>query len=533
MIRIELLIQPAVVGMLVGLAPQEALARPGGGEQPPLPAPAAAFLERALPKGVAGAPADGRELFQQVLASPAFVHGSAGRFDVHVYVGDAIGTKAKARKLLADVLDTLQPAADLVAARWPEGGDGLISGARLPIVLVDTGGRGPSYRQLLSLLDHCEQLGYSGWAPDNAVDTAENGDAEFARTWEVQVFDLSHPKIADRRQAWIEHGVGYYALNFVANRALLQGAWGLVPPWLVHGLSDELDIAAYGVAWVGQESWTAQTPGWQRAGLSVFVPRGAHPPAPVTGPPAELSVSVVKTGDPWLDFPASRTRHWKELSLDRKSEAPASFARAAETESFLPRDRAAARCLLALMLEVAPEPGASLTALLDRRMGTPSDGMPDGDPLPVIFAQALGGVPEIDRLESLTSRELLAELGRADLIERLEGLGADEPLELSDHREQSRWLGRKPRFTDDARGEIFGTILEIEYVQQLAEWKALSPRLDTALAAALATSKTFPEKDRDVAKVAKAFRNGLAADPAAPDDEASKGKRRGSTRSRR
>jgi hypothetical protein len=502
-------------------------------DDPPLPAPAAAFVERTLPGGLDGTPRDGRALFEQVLAGPAFVRGTAGPFDVHVLVGDALGTEREARKLLDAVLEALQPAAGLVAERWPEGGDGLISGARLPVVLVDPGQGGASYQQLLALLDHCERLGYSGWAPANAVDTAQNRAAEVTRTWEVQVYDLSHASIAGRRKQWIERGVGYYALAFVGNRALHQGAWGLVPPWLAHGLIDELDIAAYGEAWVGQESWTEQTPGWYRAGWSGFVPQGARPPAPITGPPADLAVSVVKTGDPWLGFEASRTRHWKDLAADGKSEAPASFERAAETESFLPRDRAAARCLLALMHAVAPAEAGSLTSLLDRPVHTPGDGMPDSDPLPVLFARALGGVPEVDRLESQSARALLVELGRADLIERVEDLSADALLELSDHREQSRWLYGQPRFTREARGDVFQAILEIEYCQQMAEWRVISPRLDGALAAALAAGKTYPARDRDVAKVEQAFRAGLLAEPAARDDESAKGRRKGSSRSRR
>jgi len=533
MIRYDMLVRSALVGMLLGMAPGQALARPGGPGGPPMPAPAVAFLERALPGGLQGTPRDGRELFEQVLAGPAFVSGAAGAFEVHVLVGDAISSASEAQELLDDVQATLLPAAGVVAARWPKDGGGLISGKRLRVVVVDTGGRRESYRQLLSLLEHCEQLGYSGWAPANMVDTAGNRSAEVARTWEVQVVDLSHATIAGRRKAWIDHGVGYYALAFVANRALRQGAWGLVPPWLANGLIDGLDIAAYGEAWVGQESWRGQRPGWYHEGWSGFVPQGAQPPAPVTGPAADLGVTVVKTGDPWLGFEASRTHHWKDLVADRTSEAPASFARAADTESFLPRDRAAARCLLALMLEIAPAQGASLTSLLDRPARTAGDGMPDSDPLPVLFARALGGVPEVDRLESLSSRALLAELCRADLVQRVEGLDAADLLELTDHREQSRWLYRQSRFTRDARIAIFHAILEIEYVQHMAEWKALSPRLDGGLAAALAAGKSYPEKDADVAKVAAAFRAGLAADPVVQDDGAPKSKRRTSTRSRR
>jgi len=61
----------------------------------------------------------------------------------------------------------------------------------------------------------------------------------------------------------------------------------------------------------------------------------------------------------------------------------------------------------------------------------------------------------------------------------------------------------------------------------------ISPRLDGALAAALAAGKTYPARDRDVAKVEQAFRAGLLAEPAARDDESAKGRRKGSSRSRR
>ena len=257
-------------------------------------------------------------------------------------------------------------------------------------------------------------------------------------------------------------------------------------------------------------------PGWSRSGWSGFVPQGCQPPAPIVGPPADLAVTVVRTGHPWLDFDASRTRHWSELAADLKSEAPASFARAAATESFLPRDRAAARCLLHLVLS-GSDGGTALAALLDSPARTPSDGMPDSDPLPVIFARALGGVPEVNRLEALDSRALLTELGRPDLIDRFEQSRAGDALALSDHRAQAAWLyGRK--LESATRSMLFQAILEIEYLQQMAEWRVLGPHLDSGLRAALEVSRAFPAKARDVADVSKAFRAGLAepADGMAP-----------------
>jgi hypothetical protein len=500
----------ALIGLCLALPTVSASAAP---DEPTLAGPALEFVRRALPEGLLESPRDGRALFTEVLAGPAFVRGAAGPFDVYVFVGDALPTSVEAFKVLDEVLRTLRPAAAQVSQRWPEGGGGLISAARLSLVMVDPGANGESYRQILALLDHCEKLGYSGWAPAGEVDTAANRAAEIARTWEVQVHNLAHRAIADRRDKWLGHGVGYYALSLVANRALLQGAWGLVPPWLAQGLIDELDVAAYGEAWIGQEGWTQSTPGWFRPGWCGFLPEGALPPPPDPGPAEALSVNVKKTGDPWLDYEASRTHHWADLVGDRKSEAPASFARSAEHETFLPRDRAAARCLLALMLEVAPDQAMPLTARLDRPVHMGVDGMPDSDPLPVIFAQALGGVPEVDRLESLATRALLEEVGRADLIQRLTALGAQGVLELSDHREQSRWLYAQPRFTMEDRVAIFSAILQAEHAQQMAEWKALSARLDRGLEAALGAGRAYPVKQRDVTKVAEAFRAGLASEP--------------------
>src|SRR6185503_20898676 len=111
----------------------------------------------------------------------------------------------------------LAPAADLVGKLWSADGKGLVSGTRFPVVLVPNRA---DYLQLVALLDHCERAGYSGWAPANVLDAPETQSAEVARTWEVQIFDMSHATIADRRAAWLKHGVGYYSVAFVANRAL-------------------------------------------------------------------------------------------------------------------------------------------------------------------------------------------------------------------------------------------------------------------------------------------------------------------------
>lgn len=491
-----------------------------------LPPRAAALVERALDSAAVEQARDGRQLFESVLGSEAFASGSAGPFDIHVLVADGIRNPKEAQRLVAELVESLQPAAALVTRLWPAGGDGLISAARLPIVIADSGSGQTGFSELVSLLDHCERQGYSGWAPANVVDSLDNLAAEVVRTWDVQLFNLAHETIADRREGWIEHGVGYYALAFVANRALRRGAWGLVPPWLANGLIDELDIEAHGRAWVGQESWSRQQPGWFRPGWSGFVPIGSSPPPPVTGPPANLAVTVVKTGDPWLDFDESETRHWTTLVADRKSDAPASFTLAAECESFLPRDRAAARCLMHLLLELAPGESGPFTGLLDREVQTPSDGMPDSEALTVLFARALGGVPEVDRLESLDTRALLVELKRIDLIALFESTGSEALLTMSDHREQSRWLSRRAGFDQATRTAIFQAVLEVEHYQQMAEWKAMAPRLDNGLAAVLAAAKRYPQRDRDRGAVAEALRSGLAQEPAVVEDaKPAKGRR--------
>ena len=520
-----------LLATLALLAPAGRAARPVGDLEPG--GAAAALIERALPSEDLTQIRDGRELFTRVLASEAFSSGQVGPFDVHVLVADGLAKQRAADKLRDDVVEALTPAAELVGRLWPADAEdgGLISGARLPVVLAESEKGESGFVGLVELLDLCEQVGYSGWHPANEVDTPQNRAAEVVRTWEVQLYNLAHETIADRRKGWVEHGVGYYALAFTSNRALRRGAWGLVPPWLANGLIDELDIAAHGRAWVGQESWVRQTPGWFRAGWSGFVPQGQTPPPPVKGPPADLAVTVKKTGDPWLDFDASRTRHWTELRVDLKSEAPASFARAAATESFLPRDRAAARLLLSLLLDQPPGE-QSFTALLDREVKTPRDGMPDSEPLPVLFARALGGVAEVDRLEALTSRELLTEIGRDDLAARIERHGGADALELSDHREQSLWLSRQ-RVSGDARAALFNAFLEVEYAQQMAEWQVMAPRLDAALAAALGAARSYPKRERDAAKVGAAFRDGLAAELVADGGEEERGGRRGRSRRRR
>jgi hypothetical protein len=317
--------------------------------------------------------------------------------------------------------------------------------------------------------------------------------------------------VTEQGDAWLEHGLGYGTLAHVSNRLLRQGAWGNVPPWLAQGLIDELDIQAYGQAWVGGEWYTVETAGWSREGWSGFVPQGASPPPPVTGPPATLAVTVKKTGNPWEQRDASASRHWGDLVADRKSEAPASFAFMARHESFFPRDRAYARCVVHLVLDAPPAEAPGLLVALDRAGRTPSSGMPDADPLPVVFARALGGLPELDALEAQSLQETLTALGRDALADRVRALGAAEMLAVADHRAQAEWLYRHPSFSTAARRELFDLILEAEYWQQLRAWELVGERLDAAAAAALKASTRYPKSEKERAKVAAAFAAALRA----------------------
>jgi hypothetical protein len=130
---------------------------------------------------------------------------------------------------------------------------------------------------------------------------------------------------------------------------------------------------------------------------------------------------------------------------------------------------------------------------------------------------------------------LLVELGRGDLVELFERHGAQPALDMVDHRDQSRWLAGR-RYSQEARVELFNALLEIEFVQQLEEWRALTPRLDQALVAALDASKRYPKKDRDRDEVLEAFWGGMAVDPAVAQallDEQSSGSSKSRRRSRR
>lgn len=454
---------------------------------------------------------DGRDLLAQVLATEAFHHEPVGPFDVYALEADGLSAR-EAKRTVKDAVKCLEPLVDVLERHFTRE-LGVVSGRRFPILLTESGEGESGFSDLLAVIDRCEDLGCSGWKPANTLWTPQNRAAEVARTWEVQVFNLAHPTIADRRKAFFQHGLGYYTAAHVVNRLLRRGSWGMVPPWLAHGLIDEFDIEAYGEAWVGGEWFQYQKPGWSRPGWSGFVPKGARPPAPVKGPPAALAVTVKKTGDSWARRSNSGDRHWGDLVTDRKSEAPASFGFMAEHESFLPRDRAYARCVVHALVTMMPEDGPSLIALLDDGdMRTPSHGMPEAEPLTLVVARALGGLPEVEDTARLPLGEQLERLGKPHLAETLESLGAERALEVADHRGQSRWLYRKTGFAMDARTKIFNVFLEAEYYEQLEDWKAIGRALDAGAEAMFAESKRYPKRPKDRAKVVEAFRGAFTTE---------------------
>jgi hypothetical protein len=467
-----------------------------------------ALVKSALGTAAAGAPAPGRELFQQVLASEAFESGTVGPFDVHVRVADGLKHDKDARKTCDQVLAGLKPAADFLEQHFNRA-DGLVSGHRFTLVFAQSepGSDQQSFAEILALLDRCEDGGYSGWKPDLPVDNVPNQAAAVVNTWEVLVFNLAHPEAKANLKGWLEHGVGYRTLNLITNLLLQVGAFGPMPPWLQQGLSDELDIAAYGTAWVAageSTSWVSQTSGWTLRGWEGFLPEGAVPPPSVYEPPKDLGTTYTKhvEGDGWIARGDSPTRHWSKLAADVNGKMPPSLQRAATLRDYVPRDRAWARLVMHLAIA---RPESNLLEVLDHRPEPTRGGLRGGEPLTVVVARALGGTPALDVLEKQSLREQLESTERAATVKRIEDLGGGELLGLADHRQQSEWLYYQPECPPTTRQVLFNLIVEAEYAQQLREWEVVGAALDRAAIAAIKANKSFPAEPEQLQTAAELF----------------------------
>lgn len=475
------------------------------------------LLSAAFPDDSVKPPETGRELFLAVVGSKAFEHAQAGPFDLYAYRKDGL-TGQKARKLLEDSAEGLQPVVELLARRFPEqpGVTGVIAGHRFPLVFVssDPEGDETAFAEVVALLDRCEDLGYSGWKPYLSVWAPDRLLKGEATTWEVKVFNLAHQDLKQNGRDFAKHGLGYLTLSHLVDRLFAKGPGGPVPPWLRQGLVDELDIEAFGNAWVAageSSSWRSQTAGWSNQGWEGFLPEGASPPPPVTGPPPNLPTTYetsVST-DAWMSRSGSATRHWSELAGDRKSDVPAAFRLMAGTCTYYPRDRAYARCVLHLLIDLAPPDGAGLLPTLDRESKERVKGVSDGDPLSVAFARALGGVPAVDEMEKQSLEQQLTALGRTDLLDRIRALNADAMLEIGDHRSQGEWLYHRTKYSPEDRQWLFNTINEVEALQELREWEVLGATLDKAADAALRASSSYPKSPKVAQKVSEAFRGAL------------------------
>lgn len=450
-----------------------------------------------------GLPAGSPRLWQDALASAAFVHATVGPLDLYVYVADGLKALPDAQKVLAKAKDGLQPAADLIARRFDRP-VGLVSGQHLPIVLASGAA---AFDELLALLDACDD---SGWTRDNGpLFTPGLRASPLASSWDVLLVNLGHKDMLAQKEQTYAHGLGYDVLAHVVRRLLRLGSWGSVPPWIDQGLLDELDIEAYGTAWVGGDWYQTHTDGWYREGWSGFVPEGTSPPAPVTGPPADLATKVSLTGDSWAHRAHSPQRHWVQLHTDLGSAAPASLVFSAEHQSFLPRDRAYARCLWNLLLELAPPTGPDLLVALDRQPHKLPGGMFDCAPITTLFSDWLGGVPTVRELEQMSLADKLEVLRRDGIARELRALGASGMLAVPDHRDEGEWLLSQAQFDPPARQRLFMLILSAEWFEQEAAQAGLAARLDKAMHAALSASKTYPTSAKDKQTVAAAFRKAL------------------------
>jgi hypothetical protein len=455
-------------------------------------------------------PLGDRLLWTDALASDAFVRGAVGPFDLYVLVADGLSTKSVAERTLERVQTGLRPLGKMLESRFNRTGpEGLVSGHRWPIVLCSSAQGQPGYDQLLSLLDWCEQ-DFSGWTRDNgSLFTPELRAAPLARTWEVLLINLGNPDVVKQGDDYLSHGLGYNTLAHLVNLLLRRGAWGTCPPWLDQGLIDELDIEAYGEAWVGGDWYETHTEGWYREGWSGFVPQGMSPPPPVTGPPADLATTVRQTGDSWAHRANSGVRHWDHLRADLAVEYPPSLRFMQEHESFLPRDRAYARCVWNLMIALAPPAEPDVLARLDRAPTQLPGGMFDCDPITTLLAGSLGGVPAVDELVQMPLRDKLDVLMHKDIAREIEDLGAGEMLGLSDHRDAAEWLVTHPEFDDTTRRRLFDLLLTAEHYEQQAAMAAICGALDRAAHAALKASQHYPDDAKSKAAVAAAFRKAL------------------------
>lgn len=491
----------------------------GGGDGDPLTRDQAlkSLLDAAFPDPATARPETGRELFLAALSSKVFEQAQVGPFDLYAYRKDGLSGQ-KARKVVDDAAEGLKPVAELLAQRFPEqpGVRGVIAGQRFPIVFVssDPDKDETAFDEVLALLDRCEELGYSGWKPHLEVWSPKVRASAEGTTWEVKVFNLAHQDVKQHGRDFASHALGYETLSHLVDRLFAKGPTGPVPPWLRQGLVDELDIEAHGSAWVASgesTSWSSQTAGWRNQGWEGFVPQGAAPPPPVLGPPPNLPTNYQSTvtSDTWMNRGGSATRHWSELAGDRKHDVPAAFALMAGTCSYAPRDRAYARCVLHMLIEVAPPEGAGLLPTLDRESKERVKGVSEADPLPVAFARALGGVPAVDELEKQTLEQQLTDLGRTDLLDRIRALNAEALLSIADHRAQGEWLYHRVKYSPEDRQWLFTMINEAEALQELRQWEVLGAKLDQAADAALRASSSYPKAPKAAEKVAESFRSVL------------------------
>jgi len=453
-------------------------------------------------------PAGDRLLFEDALAGPAFVRAAAGPLDLHLYLAGGFANASEAQVELSQLAAGLAPVGQLLARRFPRAG-GLVSGHRFPVVVASSAPGAGTWDELLALLEWCEH-DYTGWVRDNGpLWSPALRAAPRARTWEVLLLNAGHADLARQGADFRRQGLGYEVLAHLAHRLLRLGSWGSLPPWIDQGLIDELDIEAHGEAWVGGTWFVKETEGWYRPGWEGFVPQGASPPPPVTGPPAELATKVRLTGDSWAQRAHSAGRHWEQLRGDVERDYPPSLAFMTAHQSFLPRDRAYARCTWNLLLELAPGP-RDLLELLDREPQVLPGGMFTAPAITAVLSAALGGVPGVDELARRTLRQKLAAAGQGGLAARIEQLGAAGLLEVADHRDAGEWLYAQPQFDALARGELFTLILSAEYHEQELAMRALAEALDRAVAAALLASEHYPRSPREREDVARAFRAALA-----------------------